>query len=111
MNYKNMADMRICETLATQASPNLGISNNNYGPWNNMHCVQWCVSEVQGGRNVTVYSDVCLRYRVGEMLLCTVMCVWGTEWEKCYCVQSEVQKEGNVTENSDVCLKYIVEEM
>jgi len=47
------------------------------------------VSEVQGGRNVIVYSDVCLRYREGEnfivysdvclryrvveMLLCTVM--------------------------------------
>jgi len=33
------------------------------------------VSEVQGGGNITVYSDVCLRYRVSEMLLCTVMCV------------------------------------
>jgi len=33
------------------------------------------VSEVQGGRKITVYSDVCLRYRVGESLLCIVMCV------------------------------------
>jgi len=31
------------------------------------------VFEVQGEGNV-VYSDVCLRYRVREML-CTVMCV------------------------------------
>ena len=37
-----------------------------------MHCVQGCVSEVQGEGNV--YSDVCLRYRVREML-CTVMSV------------------------------------
>jgi len=42
------------------------------------------VSEVQGGRNVIVYSDVCVTYRVGEVLLC--------QW----CV-SEVQGEGNVT--------------
>ena len=48
------------------------------------------MSEVQGGRNVTVfnnvcevqsegnvivYSDVCLWYRVREMLLCTERCV------------------------------------
>jgi len=39
-NYKNMADKRNCETIATQASPTLGISNNNYGLWNNMHCIQ-----------------------------------------------------------------------
>jgi len=39
-NYKNMADKRNCENIATQASPILGISNNNYGLWNNMHCVQ-----------------------------------------------------------------------
>ena len=50
--------MRICETLATQVLPNLGIKNNNYGPWNNMHCVQWCVSEVQGEGNVTVQLSV-----------------------------------------------------
>jgi len=76
--------------------------------------VQWCVSEVQGEGNVTVYSDVCLRYREREMLLCTVMCVWGTGWGKCYCVQwcvSEVQSEGNVTVYSDVCLRYRVREM
>ena len=33
------------------------------------------MSEVQSGGNVTVYSDVCLRYSVGEMLLCVIMCV------------------------------------
>jgi len=38
------------------------------------------VSEVHGEGNVNVYSDVCLRYRVREMLLCTVMCVFGTGW-------------------------------
>ena len=32
-----------------------------------------CVSEVQGEGNV-VYSDVCVRYRVREML-CTAKCV------------------------------------
>jgi len=71
------------------------------------------MSEVQVGGNVTVYSDVCLRYRVREMLLCTVMCVCGTEWWKCYCVQlcvSEVQGEGNVIVFSDVCLWYRVGE-
>jgi len=36
------------------------------------------VSDVQGEGNVTVYSDMCLRYRVREMLLCTVMYVCGT---------------------------------
>ena len=40
MNYKNMADIRIRETLATQASPTLQINNDDYGPWNNMRCVQ-----------------------------------------------------------------------
>ena len=100
--------MRICEMLATQASLNLGININNYGPWNNMYRVQWCVSEVQGEGNITVYSDLSLKYRVGEMLLCRVMCVWGKGWGKYYCVQwfvSEVQGEGNVTVYSDVCLR------
>ena len=45
------------------------------------------MSEVQGEENVIVYSDVCMRYRVGEILLCTVMCVRGTECGKCYCVE------------------------
>ena len=44
--------------------------------------------EVQGGGNV-VYSDVCLRYRLRDML-CTVMCVCGTG-------------EGNVV-YGDMCL-------
>jgi len=33
------------------------------------------VSEVQCEGNISKYSDVCLRYRVGKILLCTVMCV------------------------------------
>ena len=47
MNYKNMVGMRICETLTIQASPSLGINNDDYEPWNNMKYVQSCVSEVQ----------------------------------------------------------------
>jgi len=30
--------------------------------------------EVQGESNITVYSDVCLRYRLREILLCSVTC-------------------------------------
>ena len=30
---------------------------------------------------------MCLRYSVKEMLHFTMMCVWGTEWVKCYCIQ------------------------
>ena len=56
------------------------------------------MSEVQSEGNVTVYSDVLLRYRVREMF-----CV---EW----CV-SDVQCEGNVTVYSDECLRYRVREM
>ena len=56
------------------------------------------MSEVQGEGNVTVYSDVCLRYRVREMLLCTVKCV-------------EVLGGGNFTVYSDVCLRYRLGEM
>ena len=33
------------------------------------------MSEVQGWRKVTAYSDVSLSYRVGEMLLVIVMCL------------------------------------
>jgi len=33
------------------------------------------VPVVQGEGNVTEYRDVCLRYRVKKILLCTVMCV------------------------------------
>ena len=40
------------------------------------------MSEVQGAGNV-VYIDVCLRYRVRE-ILCTVMCVCGTGCGKSY---------------------------
>ena len=60
-----MADMRICETLATQSPPNLGINNNNYVPYNNKHCVQWCVSEVQGEGNVTVRLRVVIYDKYG----------------------------------------------
>ena len=54
------------------------------------------MSDVQGEGNF-VYRDVCVRYRVMEML-CTVMCV------------CEVQGEGNVV-YSDVCVRYRVREM
>jgi len=62
MNYKNMADLRICEVLATQASHNLGINSAVYGLCNNMHCVQRCVSEVQGEGKVTVQMSVVTHY-------------------------------------------------
>jgi hypothetical protein len=58
MNYKNMADMRICETLATIASPSLGINNDVNGPWNNTQYVQWCVCEVQGEGKVIVKMSI-----------------------------------------------------
>ena len=51
MNYKNMADMRICEMLSTQPSPTLGINNDDYGSWSTVHCVQ-CVVQCEG--NVAV---------------------------------------------------------
>ena len=56
------------------------------------------MSEVQGEGNVTVYSNMCLWYRVREMLLSTVMF-------------AEVQGEGNVIVYSDMCLWYRVGEM
>jgi len=34
-----MVNMRTCETVATQASHTLGISNAVYVPGSNMHCV------------------------------------------------------------------------
>ena len=49
------------------------------------------------GEGIVVYSDVCVRYRVREML-CRVKCV------------CEVQGEGNVL-YSDVCVRYRVREM
>jgi hypothetical protein len=60
-----MAKMRICEMVATQTSPTLGIYEAVYGPWNNMHCVSRCVSEVQSGGSVNVQLSV-----VGFMLVC-----------------------------------------
>jgi len=38
------------------------------------------MSDVESEGNVIVNSYVWQKYRVREMLLCTVMCVWGTEW-------------------------------
>ena len=54
---------------------------------------------------VTVYTYVRLGYKVREILLCTVMCVWGKEIWKCYCehlCETELHCEGNVTVYSDV---------
>ena len=56
------------------------------------------MSEVESEGNVTLYSDVCLRYRVKEMILCTEMCYCGREW-------------GNVIVYSNVCLRYRMREM
>ena len=53
------------------------------------------MSKVQGEGNVVI-SDVCVRYRVRELLL-----------QRCV---SEVQHEGNVV-YSDVCMRYRVREM
>jgi hypothetical protein len=78
-----MADMRICETLATQISPNLGINNYVFG----MTCI--------------VYSNVYLRYRVRKML-CRVMCELRGEGNVVYSDVCEVHDEGNVV-YSDVC--------
>jgi hypothetical protein len=58
MNYKNMADMRICETSATITSLSLGINNDGYGLWNNVQYVQRCVSEVHGVGKVTVQNSI-----------------------------------------------------
>jgi hypothetical protein len=60
----NMADMQIFETVATQASHVLGTYNALYRPWNNMHFVPWCVSEVKGEGKVVVQLSV-----VGFMLV------------------------------------------
>jgi len=34
--------------------------------------------DVNGEGSVTLYNDMCLRYRVKEMLQCTFICVLGT---------------------------------
>ena len=39
------------------------------------YCVDRCVYEVQGEGYVTVHRNVCMRCRMREMLMCTVMCV------------------------------------
>jgi len=95
--------------------------------WGKFYCVRWCVSEVDGDGNITVYSyvclrycvremniDVCLKYRVRELIMCTGMFFWGTVWGKYYCVYwfvCEVQIEGNIVVYSDVCLMYTLWEM
>ena len=43
------------------------------------------MSEVQGEGYIIVCSDVCLRYRVSEMLQCTVMCLRYRVKEKFVC--------------------------
>ena len=37
--------------------------------------IMMCVSEIQGHDFVTIYSYVCLRYRLKELLLYTLICV------------------------------------
>ena len=49
-----MTDMRICGAVAIQASPSLEIYNAVYVPWDNMHCVQLCVSDVQSEGNFSI---------------------------------------------------------
>ena len=65
--------MRICETLATQASPTLGINKDDCWAWNNMQYVQWCVSELQGEVKVTVQLSA-----VGFGLECVSKSVYST---------------------------------
>jgi len=67
-----------------------------------------------GWGNITEYSDFCLIYRIREMLHCSVVCVWGREWRKCYCVEwcvSELQCERNFTAYNEVYITYRVREM
>ena len=52
------------------------------------------MSEVEGGRNITVYSDVGLRYRVWEIYLVELHV-------------SEVKGGRNVTVYSNVYMRYI----
>jgi len=66
--------------------------------WGKCYFVQWCVSNVQDEEHASLYTNVCLRYMVKEMLLCTVVTFWGTVW-------------WNVTEYSDVCLNFRIKEM
>jgi len=54
----NMADTRICGSVATQDSPTWGKSINVYWSWNVIHCLQWRVLEVQGEGKFTVQLPV-----------------------------------------------------
>ena len=73
MNYNNMADMRICETLVTQASPTLGINIDDYWSCNNVQYVQGYLSVLHGEVNVTRQHSV-----VGFVLECISEIVYGT---------------------------------
>jgi len=81
--------------------------------WGNCYCVQWCLYELQCYGSFTVLSDVCMRYRVGEMLLFK-LCeseVQG-EWDvTVYSNVFEVECEWNITVYSDMCLRYRVREI
>jgi len=69
--------------------------------WKKCYSERLSVSKVLGDRHFIVYLDVCLRYWRWEILLCTVVCVWVTGWEKCYCLKWCVcaQSEVNFTCN------------
>ena len=78
--------------------------------------------ELQGEGNVIVYIEVCVRYRVIELLPWNLICLWGTYceniivysdiilkysvWEMLQCYVSDVQSEGNNTFYNDVILNY-----
>ena len=65
--------MRICNSLATQASPTLKTYNAVYGPWNNKRFVHWCVCELQGDGKFPVQLSV-----VGFVLECVSESVYST---------------------------------
>ena len=73
----------------------------------------YCVSEVQVGGNITVYINVCLRFKVREILICTVMFsdVQGEGNGTVYRDVSEVQNEGYITVYSDMFLRYRLREI
>jgi hypothetical protein len=50
ISNNNMADQRICKTVATKASQSI----NSYGNLNIVHCVRWSVFKLQGGGKVNV---------------------------------------------------------
>jgi len=48
ISANNIADTRICESVAIQESFTGGKTINSYGPWNIIHYLHGCVFEVQG---------------------------------------------------------------